>query len=162
MNELEDITLNGYSKERLEVMEDRFENYFSLPFETEELPDFLVDMKAVSYFQKRDKLLEERFSLLMCLPHLPVPDFAKQVQLLEENINFKLWKVAAEVYNQDIEDFLSESEYGLTFLWIKDPDGAVFELPKTSQQRMKVSSMKNNEIHCLWIELEECVKVVWK
>lgn len=162
MNEAEDIMDNGYSKERLEAMEDRFENYFSLPFETEELPDFLVDMKTVSYFQKRDKLLEERFSLLMCLPYLPVPDFAKQVQLLEENITFKLWKVTAEVYNQDIEDFLSEFEYGLTFFWIKDPDGAVFELPKTSQQRIKFSSMNNNEIHCFRIELEECVKVVWK
>lgn len=151
----------SYTKKQLKTMDDRFENYFSLPFETNELPDSLVEMKVARYSEKTEELRREKFSLLVCIPHLPVPPIVKRAQLLGENNTFRLWKVSSEFYNRDIEDFLAESEYAFTTLWIKDPLGADYELPKTSQQRLKISALKNNEIHCFWMELEECVKVVW-
>lgn len=150
-----------YTKQDLETLEDRFENFFSLPYETIEMPDSLSEINDVPYTLLRNKLLKENFSLLICLPHLPVFKELKSAELLKDNLSFRLLKISSENYNLAIEEFLKKSEYASSFIWIQDFKNVVVEMPKTSQQRMKLSNLGGNQIYSFWLEIEECTMAVW-
>lgn len=66
------------------------------------------------------------------------------------------------MYNLAIEDFLKEFEYTYPFYWFEDFREVIFELPKTSQERMKLSNLNKNRLYSFCLEIEECTVAVWK
>lgn len=151
-----------YTKHDLIKLEDRFENVFSLTYETNEIPDSLMEITNMPYPSIRSQLIAEGYSLIICIPHLPVFKVLKQAELLQENHSFKLLRISPKVYNLAIEDFLKEFEYTYPFYWFEDFREVIFELPKTSQERMKLSNLNKNLLYSFCLEIEECTVAVWK
>lgn len=150
-----------YKKQDLKRMEDRFENVFSLPYETNEMPDHLVEMKEASYPVIHSQLIKKSFSLVVCLPCLPVVKILKKAELPQENHSFRLLRIAAENYHPAIEDFLKETEHAFTYFWLQNFQGVVYELPRTSQERHRLSNLHRNQLDSFWLEVEECTVAVW-
>lgn len=150
-----------YTKADLLTLEDRYENIFSLSHETSELPDMLIEMEEASYSSMRSNLISENYSLIVCLPRLPVFKVLKKAELLNENHSFRLIRISAENYNSAIEYFLTESEYLFTFFWLKDFQEVVYVLPRTSQERIKLYNLRGNRLYSFWIEAEECTVAAW-
>lgn len=150
-----------YTKNDLLIFNDRYENLFSLPYETSELPNTLMEMEETCYKDMRKKLASKNYSLIICLPHLPVHKVLKKAELLKENHTFKLLRISSENYNSAIEDLLTDSEYVFTFFWVQHYQKVIYGLPSTSLERVNVSNLEKNELYSFWIENEECIITCW-
>lgn len=150
-----------YTKNDLKQLDDRYENCFSLSYETTEMPNFLVEITDIPYLEMRDKLINKKYSLILCLPSLPVYKILEKAEFLKENNSFKLLRISSENYTAEIEDFLFASEYGISFFWLQDSQKVIYKLPETSQERILLSNLSNNHLYRFWMEIEECAMAVW-
>lgn len=151
----------SHTKNDLKLLDDRYENFFSLSFETSEMPDLLVEMSDTPFILMRSKLIDENYSLIICLSRLPVYKVLKNAELLEANNSYRLLRISSENYTSEIEDFLIASEYAFSFFWLKDFQKVTYKLPETSQERIRLSNLNNNQIYRFWMENEECTVAVW-
>ena len=150
-----------HSKIEIMALEDRFENEFTLMYETNIIPELLIEMKEISYSTIINALIAQKYSLIICLPRLPVYKELKKAELLIENPSFKLLRIPAEDYSFALEEFLKDFEYAFSFMWIKHAYEITYVLPSTSQERIKLLNLFNNEVFSFWIENKECTKAVW-
>lgn len=150
-----------YTKRELENLEDRYEFLFPVPYETNTIPDRLREIGEASFAAINNQLIMDDFSLVLCVPHLPVVKVLKQAEVLGESYSFRLLRILAQNYNAAIEEFLIENSTSLSFFWIKDVQKLQFELPKTSYERIKLLNMNQNELYSFWLEDQECTVTTW-
>lgn len=150
-----------YTKRDLENLEDRFEFLFPVPYESDTIPDRLKEMREVSFAAITSQLIQDDFSLIVCIPHLPVVKVLKQAEVLSTSHSFRLLRIPSQTYNSAIEEFLTENSTDLKFFWIKNIQKLQFELPKTSYERIKLVNMNQNEIYSFWLEDRECTIATW-
>lgn len=150
-----------YTKRDLENLEDRYEFLFPVPYETNTIPDRLREIGEASFAAITSQLIKGEFSLIVCIPHLPVVKVLKQAEILNTSYSFKLLRILPQQYNAAIEEFLIENSIDLKFFWIKDIQKLQFELPKTSYERIKLVNMNQNEIYSFWLEDRECTITTW-
>lgn len=151
----------SYTKTDLENLEDRFEYEFALSFDAAEIPDRLVEMRNISFRDIQKELRKQGFSLILCIPHLPVVKSLKKAEVLQKNDSFKLLRVSAAEYTLKIEEYLRDFEYSLIFFWIRNIEHIIFDLPRTSQERIQLTNLNHNQIYSLQLENEECVIIEW-
>lgn len=150
-----------HSKIEIMSLEDRFENEYALMYETNFIPELLIEMKETSYTNITKTLIAQEYSLIVCLPRLPVYKELKKAEVLKENLAFKLLRIPAEDYSSALDEFLKDFEYAFTFSWIKHAYKISYVLPNTSQERIKLLNLVDNEVYSFWIENEECIRAVW-
>ncbi|MGK7377611.1 hypothetical protein ACSFXN_07190 [Planococcus sp. 1R117A] len=152
---------NIYTKRDLENLEDRYEFLFPVPYETKTTPDQLVEMKEVSFAAITRQLVNDGFSLLVCIPHLPVVKAFKQAEVLSANHSFRFLRIPHQDYQAAIEECLMEHANSLTFFLVQDVRQLQYELPKTSHESIKLVNMSRNELYSFWIEDRECTVARW-
>lgn len=150
-----------YTRKDLENMEDPYEYLFPVPYETETIPNMLEEISIASFSETSDQLLAANFSLILCIPLLPVNKVLKQAELLSEGDSFKLLRIPPEMYNSEIEQFIIEHSTSLHYFWIKNSETLKYALPKTSSIKIKLLNLNHNEIYSFWLEEQECIKTVW-
>lgn len=150
-----------YTKKALENLEDRYEFLFPVPYVTNTTPDQLLEMKEVSFAAITRQLIKDGFSLLLCIPHLPVVKAFKQAEVLSENPAFRLLSISVQDYNEVIEECLLENSISLSFFWVKNVRTLRYELPKTSSESIRLLDMSRNELCSFWIEDRECTVAIW-
>lgn len=150
-----------YTKRDLESLDDRFEFLFPVPYESNTIPDRLKEMREVSFAEITSQLLQDDFSLIVCIPHLPVVKALKEAQVLSTSHSFRLLRIPSQTYNSATEEFLKENSTDLKSFWIKDTQKLQFELPKTSYERIKLVNMNQNEIYSFWLVDRECTIATW-
>lgn len=150
-----------HSKIEIMTLEDRFENEFALMYETNVIPELLIETTGTSYTNIINTLIAQKYSLIVCLPRLPVYKELKKAEVLKENQAFKLLRIPAEAYSSALDRFLKDFEYAFTFLWIKHVYEISYVLPSTSQERIKLLNLVDNEVYSFLIENEECIRAVW-
>lgn len=150
-----------YTKRELEKLEDRYEFLFPVPYESNTLPDRFKEIRDVSFAVITNQLILDGFSLILCIPHLPVIKILKQAEVLSRSHSFRLLRIPSQNYNAAIKNFLMENSTDLKFFWIKDIQNFQVELPKTSYERIKLVSMNRNEVYSFWLEDRECTIAVW-
>ncbi|TWT09248.1 hypothetical protein [Planomicrobium sp. CPCC 101079] len=150
-----------FTKSDLEKLEDRFEYEFGLPFRTNEMPDKLIEIHSVPYAKILSGLLNGSFSLILCVPRLPVEKSLKRADVLDENDSFKLLRISAKHYTSHIEEFLREIEHYITFFWIQHSRNVKFKMPKTSQEQLILSNLCANQLYALSLENEEYTVIGW-
>lgn len=150
-----------YTKRDLENLEDRYEFLFPVPYESNAIPDRLREMGGITFAAVTSQLIKDDFSLIVCIPHLPVVKVLKQAEILGTGHSFKLLRIPPQQYNAAIEEFLIENSIDLKFFWIKDTQKLQFELPKTSYERIKLVNMNQNVIYSFWLEDRECIITTW-
>lgn len=150
-----------YTKRELENLEDRYEFLFPVPYESNTLPDRFKEMREVSFAVITSQLIQDGFSLIVCIPRLPAIKVLKQAEVLSASHSFRLLRIPSQNYNAAIEEFLMENSTDLKFFWIKDIQNFQVELPKTSYERIKLVSMNQNEVYSFWLEDRECTIAVW-
>lgn len=150
-----------YTKRDLENLEDRFEFLFPVPYESNTIPDRLKEVRAASFSAITSQLIQEDFSLIVCIPDLPVVKVLNQAELISTNHSFRLLRISSQTYSSAIEGFLMENSTDLKFFWIKNIQKLQFELPKTSYERIMLVNMNQNEVYSFWLEDEECTIATW-
>ena len=150
-----------YTKRDLENLEDRYEFLFPVPYESNTTPDELVELEEISFTAITSQLIKDDFSLIVCIPHLPVIKALKQAEVLSTSHSFRLLRIPSQNYNAVIEEFLMENSISLKFFWIKSIQELQFELPKTSYERIKLVNVNQNEIYSFWLEDQECIVATW-
>ncbi|TWT26002.1 hypothetical protein [Planomicrobium sp. CPCC 101110] len=150
-----------FTKTELKKLEDRFEYEFGLSFRTDEVPDRLVMMEKTPYGKIQNELLGGSYSLILCIPRLPVEKSLKRADVLDENDSFKLLRLSAENHTSHIEEFLKEIEYRFTFFWIQHFRNIKFKMPKTSGEQLILSNLSGNRLYDLSLENEECTTMIW-
>lgn len=150
-----------YTKRELENLEDRYEFLFPVPYESNTIPDRLKEIREVSFAAVTNQLIRSDFSLIVCIPHLPVVKVLKQAEVFSTSHSFRLLKITSQNYNAAIEEFLMENSIDLKFFWIKDIQNFQVELPQTSYERIKLINMNQNEVYSYWIEDRECTVALW-
>lgn len=151
-----------YTNVELQKLDDRFENEFSLTFETDKQPVQIVESDLNDFNKFEDLIYNENYNLLISIPHLPVFKILKNIEIMEENNFFKLVKVTKQNFNVEIKQFLIENEFSYTFFLLKETNKIQFVLPKTSGERLKLQNIQKNVIYYFQFEFEECTVISWE
>lgn len=152
---------NLYTKKELLKLEDRFENIFSLPFESDKVANQVIEYHNCKTKEIKKSLLNKNYTLILSIPRFPVHKILKKGQVIIENESFKLLEITNDIYNKEIEEFLVENEYSLNYFWAKNVNNIEFIISKTSQERIKITNIFENEIYHLRDEVQECIISSW-
>ncbi|MFF3102182.1 hypothetical protein [Viridibacillus arvi] len=152
-----------FSRSMIEKMDDTYENEFSLPILTGVIPVQISEISELDCRCKIKKLLSQDYKILIQTPNLPKRKILSHLHIQAQNNYFTLYYLSASSYTDDIWELLNEQQYanGHTFFFIKDTEGIEFELPQSSNKRLKVLNVKNNEIIILRLELEEVIRLTF-
>ncbi|WP_338749282.1 hypothetical protein [Bacillus sp. FJAT-52991] len=152
---------NTFTRRDLEKFDDRFENIFALPYESDKIADQLIEEENFDFNHAKQFLLRKNFTLVLCIPRIPTFNNLKKAKIIDENDTFRLLKVDVQDYDFEIEKFLLENEYSYIFFWVKKPNNLKYILPKSSRDRLKLLALFDNEIYSFRFELKECIIASW-
>lgn len=151
-----------YTNLELQKLDDRFENEFSLTFETDKEPIQVVETDFNNHNSFEDLIYNENYKLIISVPHIPVFKVLENIDIIQENSFFKLVEVTKQNFNTEIKQFLIENEFSYTFFLMKESNNIRFVLPKTSRERIKLYDIQKNILYYFQFEFEVCTIITWE
>lgn len=152
-----------YVREDILQLEDIFENEFSLPFLSKELPKEIIVLATINSKEQLERLLSEDYCLLVQIPSFPKYKALVDCTHLEGNEYFKLIVVDQYTYNENVWNLIYENEYsnGWSSFLLKNRANVKINLPISSSERISIEQMGSNEIIYISLELNELTICKW-
>lgn len=152
-----------YSKTMILNLDDIYENEFSLPILTGEVPFEIVEYSNLECKNELEKRLSQNYFLIIQTPNFPKNKVFSTISILDVSDYFTLYRITNYSYSNSIWEFINENEYadGYTYFLIKDLENVYFEMANSSRDRLKIRNLKMNEIIILRLEMNETIQLTW-
>ncbi|MGX9135071.1 hypothetical protein ACWV26_11985 [Rummeliibacillus sp. JY-2-4R] len=148
-----------YNQKELKMLEDRYENEFSFSFLTLEKPKEINHMLETNTEHLFKDFWMKQYNILVVVPNLFLAKLKISYYTLVKNNSFTLICIKKNTEINNIIKNLKENEYinGFYAFLIKSLDDIIFDLPLTSQERIKMKHLVNNEIVVFSFDVDEVV-----